>query len=477
MQTPLGWSAEKPELTVISPPGGQIGTTVDVSASGKFPTWPLQIWSDSEAIQWNCMSDSGKLQVKISGDAIAGVHWVRLYSPSGATASVPFLVGKNPESNEAEPNDRVAEANEVPSLARTTQGILNKRGDVDLFAVTLKKDELLIASVDSQKWLSSPADVCLQILDSKGYVLSENLDHVGLDPQLTFRARGDGKYHVKVFGFPAAPDTSIGFGGGNDWVYRLHLDSDSSFERRTLDYSMLSLIHSECVELTAGQHAGLDQALSVVLPVKVTGTIAEPGQVKYLRFAAKAGVYYRIRLLAREFGSSLDPTIAILDSQGNQIVQQDDIETNLDPVLKWKAPSDGDFTISIVDFHRLGGSDYGFLAVLEEWPVSFSATLSSDLIHAVTSKETEVIVNLARESEFSGTINVTAEGLPSFVQCSSAESKYGTDSASKVTLKFTGSEAFQGPIKIFAKALEPTNLEQVAKTLQSKPTWLSITSE
>jgi len=468
-------AAEKPDLTLVFPSGGQLGTTVDVVATGKFSEWPMQIWSDTKAIEWSCSSESGKLQAKIGPDAKLGVHWIRLYCPSGATAVRPFLVGELPECNETEPNDRIAEVTSDTLIPQSIQAILNKRGDVDLYAVNLKVNELLVATVDSEKWLFSPADVSLQILDSKGFVLHENIDHVGLDPYLEFQALQESRYFVKVFGFPSAPDSSIGFSGGKDWVYRLRMTSRKTSHERAHDFALQSELDSEHLESPPGSHLSSSDAMTIPIPSRVKGTLAEPGQTTSMRFSAKANSNHRIRLLAREFGSPLDATLTVFDSAAKQLLQQDDIENKRDPVVKWKAPADGDFTLSISDFHSHGGPEYQFLLLLDELPASFLPKVANDLIQTTIGKEVEVAVDFERESDFQGPITVTVEGLPSSAICPAVESKHGTDTVSKVTLKITVPEAFQGPIQIVAKTPEAPNLDRIAQIPNHKPIWLSIT--
>ncbi|MCY2980296.1 MAG: PPC domain-containing protein [Planctomycetota bacterium] len=475
--TGTGFAAEKPELTRLFPAGGQIGTTVDVEATGKFPVWPIQAWSDTPLIEWTCLKDSGKLQAKIAANTAPGLHWLRLHHENGATAIRPFLVGEALERNEVEPNDRPSEANKIDSLPQTIQGILNKRADVDLYAVSLEKGQMLVPTIDSTKWLQSPADVNLQMLDTKGFVLAENLDHTGLDPYLEFTAPRAGTYIVRVFGFPAAPDSTVAFSGGNDWNYRLRLDSKPCPFGSWLDFDMQSEMESDRIESVPGTHVNHENALLIKGPSKIGGVLTEARQANYLRFTARAGVNHRIRVFAREFGSSLDPTVAILDAKGKQLVQQDDVANHPDPDLRWKAPGDGEYLIEINDFHRLGGADYRFIAMMEERPANFSLSLANDLLASNIGKESEVTVTIDRESDFKGTINITAEGLPATSECSLAESKDGSDTSKKVTLKLKSTAAFQGPIKIVAKANEPPEMVRYATVPKGKTAWLSVTAE
>jgi hypothetical protein len=482
LSTP-GLSADKPELTRVFPPGGQRGTAVDVEATGKFVKWPIQIWSDTDSIQWECQKESGKLRVTIAADAAVGLHWVRFFNADGATAVRPFLVGLDKERIETEPNDQPSTANEISFLPHTVQGILNKRADVDMVSVAMKAGQILAATIDSDKWLQSPADASLQIMDGNGFVLCENLDHVGLDPYLEFLAPRTEKYYVRVFGFPATPDSTVAFGGGNDWSYRLRLAERSEPFSSAHAYSAQRVLESKRIEADPGKHVTLETALPIQLPARVGGVIAARKQSNYLAFSAKSGRQYRVQILAREFGSQLDAAVAILDAKGKQLAQQDDAGKDRDPELNWKAPADGDYLIAVNDFHRGGSSDHRFLAVVEERAPNYSITIPNDLIAGTVGKDTELTVTIDRENDYKEGVQISAIDLPESVECSVAESKNGSDSGKKVTIKFKAKSPFQGPIKIMAKRSDTTgSTESVdepkyATVPNGKPIWLSVVAE
>lgn len=467
-------SADRPELTRLFPAGGQAGTVVAVEATGKFPVWPIQTWSDTELIQWTCEESSGKLKATIDANATPGLHWLRLHHPNGATSVRPFLVGNTVEQLEVEPNNRVTEANTVSTLPATVQGVLGKRGDVDVFSIALTAGQNIVATVDSANMLRSPLDASLQVLDAGGFVLAENMDRFGLDPSLEFKPTLDGKYFVRVFGFPTTPDSTIAFGGGADWVYRLRLESSSDSMR---NHWQPNAIDGRTVRtLEPGEANGLDSASPMELPAWIRGTIAQPAQQRLLRFRCNAGQQYRIQLVARENGSDLDGTIAILDGAGKQQSQQDDVGNERDPDLIWKAPADGEYVIAIKDFHLGGGPRYDFDLLVELLMPDFKASVSNDLIQGVVGKESELQVKLDRVGDFVGEIEVGLQGAPEGLECPIIKSIHGTDTAKKVTLRIKSSVAHQGPIQIFARSSDGTKVG-VAQVDDGKPMWMSNVPE
>lgn len=466
-------AAEPPALKLLFPAGGQVGKSVAIVATGKFPAWPVQVWSDSDEIQWSCDAEEGKLQSKISEKAHPGLHWVRLFDSNGASEVRPFLIGTAPELLEIEPNERIEQATKIDNLPTTLFGVLNKTADVDLACVKLQADDWLVATIDSAKWLQSPADVSLQLLDSRGFVLAENLDHVGLDPYLQYQATEAGDYFVRVFGFPATPNSTIAFSGGSDWIYRLRLEGQPQPLASALDFENQVELSKPTDEIAIGKHVTTEQAQALMLPARVGGAISQPQETNYLRFSARASTNYQVRVLARHFGSPLDPALAILDTSGKQLVQQDDTAQDRDPRLNWKAPVDGEFVITVSDFHRQGGADYRYLLWVAEQTPDFAINVPSDLISAKVGEETEVVVNITRELGFAEELAVMFSGLPDSVQCPVVNSIVGTESEKKLSLKLKAGQAFQGPLTILARSAGESPKSRSATAPGNRPLWLS----
>ena len=124
----------------------------------------------------------------------------------------PFVVGTLPEMLEQEPNNGLDQVQES-QLPVTINGRLERSGDIDVYAVRLQKGETLVASLEANRILASPMDGVLQICDDAGFVIEQNDDCRGLDPQMAFTAPRDGAYRLRVFAFPSTPNSTIRFAG------------------------------------------------------------------------------------------------------------------------------------------------------------------------------------------------------------------------------------------------------------------------
>lgn len=223
MLGPAGLRADPPKVTALVPTGVQQGQTATITAQGTFPNWPVSVWSDTPGIDVTAVADKkGTFQVAAGAGATPGIAWLRFHDAEGASSLRPLFVGTLPELQEKEPNDSADKAQKIEQSAAIT-GQLAKRGDVDEFAIELQAGQTCVAAMYASDVLGSPMDGVIQVASPDGFVLAQQDDERGLDPQLAFTAPRAGTYLVRVFAFPATPDSSISFAGGDAFHYRLTL--------------------------------------------------------------------------------------------------------------------------------------------------------------------------------------------------------------------------------------------------------------
>jgi hypothetical protein len=100
----------------------------------------------------------------------------------------------------------------------------------------------------------------------------------------------------------------------------------------------------------------------------VNGRIGKPGEVDYFVFKAAAQQNLVVEVRARRLGSPLDSVIALFDSKGQLLAQNDDIENDdapplthqADSRLEFKVPADGDYIVRLRDAQRKGGPEYAY---------------------------------------------------------------------------------------------------------------------
>ena len=167
-QPQLGHLLPTPRLTVVSPPGGKAGTTVEVTFAGTDLDLPQALLFSHPGIKATAIIPPApqpkpdpknpkktlppqpappvsKFTVVIAADVPLGNHDVRFVGKWGVSNARAFVVGDLPEVLEKEPNNDVEQAQKV-ELNTTINGIISAPTDVDYYQFSGKKGQRVIIS-------------------------------------------------------------------------------------------------------------------------------------------------------------------------------------------------------------------------------------------------------------------------------------------------------------------------------------------
>ena len=512
-----------PEVSSLLPAGGQRGTTVEVSAGGKFANWPAQAWVDRPGLTITAADDKGKLSVAIAPDAAPGLYWIRLFDAEGASAPQPFVVGTLAEMVEQESNNAPGNATATPSSTVVANGRLGGGGDVDHFAVSLEQGQTLVASLAGHETLGSPMDAVMHVASATGRQLAYNHDQRGLDPEIIFAAPADGTYLVRVFAFPSAPNSTIGFAGNDRYVYRLTLTTAGFVDypwplavtrnRETrvelagwnISESLQAVTikpDGETFRISDPQLAGVatvavephdtlvesepnepESPQTIALPTTITGRIERPGDVDAYSFEGKKGQPLVFQLESRELGYPLDAVIEVTDAAGKSLARVDDTGDTRDPLVAFSPPADGPFRVVVSDLNRQGSSRHVYRLRATKAAPSYKVSADTHAYTVSPDKPGEITLSVERQNGFAEEIAFTVTGLPEFVTAAPATSAAEGDSAKAVKLSLASSGGpFSGPIRIQGQATGASKLSRTATTAIPNHTaraadlWLTATA-
>lgn len=119
----------------------------------------------------------------------------------------------------------------------------------------------------------------------------------------------------------------------------------------------------ELPEIVEDEIEGDPVAVPVQLPVTINGRIFPRENVDLWSFVADKGQSITCEVNAARIGSPLDAALAILDSAGRTLAENDDAIGN-DPRLRFRAPADGTYRVRIHDANRQGGPAYVYRLTL-----------------------------------------------------------------------------------------------------------------
>ena len=507
-----------PDLRRLFPAGVQRGQSIEVRALGNAPTWPVQVWSDTSDIVWEPQTEKGVFRVTATPTRRLGLHRVRFFDADGATSVLKFMVGSIPEANEVEPNDETKNASANAAMSILWNGVLEKRGDVDVFAFDAKAGQTIVASLVGQQQLRSPMDACLQILSSRGNVLVENHDGIGLDPMLAFTVPEDGQYFIRTFAFPESPDSSIGYSGGDNYVYRLTVTTQGfirgarpltiSQQQPTpielLGWNITDSIRDQTIPppsnslptqwtldgfanyielpvstnpVVAETRSSENNSQSIPIPCSVTGCISSEKEIDRYRFTAPKDTRWSIRVASRTLGFPADVVLRVLDAAGTQLARDDDSNGGIDASLTWQSPAEGEYQLEVSDLYGYGGLDYLYRIDLETPVPEVKLRVETDSFKGAVKAVIEIPVSIERLNGFVSPLKVSVSGLPPSAKCEPVISAAEGETSKSVKLLITGSEKFSGPITIQALVEDASGI-----TRHTTPTtdealqifWLSI---
>lgn len=483
LASPCLHAAEAPKITRLSPPGMQRGTTAEIKLIGKPGDGKLQLDLKSEQLKFEISEKMDAATVTASEDVTPGVHWLRFYNEFGATELLPFFVGMIPEVAETEPNQEYSSAQAIENASVIINGVLDKSADVDVFSVPLKAGQTLVASVMANRELGSPMDAVLQLLDPNGTVLVHNDDDHAFDPQIAFTATTDGTYHVRIFAFPSAPNSTIRLANGADYVYRLTLTTEAF-----VDYTIPLCVAAESDQTVTlhgwnfGENVSVsvpmaadpfvipnannvfsiektsvpslserDAVESLKLPSCVTGVIDAEKQKDTFKFQAVKGEKWTFQVHARRYHSLLDPVVKVTDDAGAVLKESDDRDRedrDAEALVVFK--KDGTHQVTITDRYAHGGERFFYLLSCLKTEPDFEATLNATHFE-LSDKPLEIAVAINRKNGFAEEVTVQAVELPDGVTAEAVVSEPKGDTSKSVTLKLTRTDtaqSFSGPIRI-----------------------------
>lgn len=426
------------------PAGAQIGTTVEVTLAGAFPTWPVNVWTSDPKIVGTASKEKGKISLKIPADSSPKPLWIRIHDAEGASAPRPFLLGRLFETMEVEPNDLYVKAQTITANT-VINGKFNKSGDVDHYRRALKKGETLVVSLVSNEVIHSPTDSVLQLLDSRGFVVAQNHDTRGLDPQISFTAAKDDEYIVRVLSFPAQPDSTIGLYGNDAAIYRLTMTT-GPFADHTIplavtlknpttirvqgwnipdsfgdlkvenNHEAAWIDHSKLTEILpvhlADEPKIVDPSGVLKPPFQLTNQILKKGELHTYKISVQKGKPLQISTSSRIWNLMVTPMLTLRDSKNKIVSKAAPPDVNLDCEIRYTPPLDETLSLEIRDQFGYASSRSTYLLRVREPKPDFELKSTSDRIGVKAGQSTTISLAVNSLNGFNEKLTIDHVELP-----------------------------------------------------------------
>lgn len=318
-----------PRLLTISPMGGQVGTSFEVTITGENIDGTTELlFSHPKITAKPKVSDAGQAEastfvVTVAADAPQGVHEARVLSRLGISSSRAFSVSGLPQVTRVKPNTSLETALELKPNS-ICNAVMTPRA-VDFYTFQAAKGTRLVVEC-AARGIDSKLNPVLIIADAKGRDLLADRRGGLLD----FKVPADGEYFVKVHG--------LTFRGGPEYFYRLALLEEPGTgpaprQASTSTVSSFSWVADEASKLPRvaetepnNQHA---QAQKITPPCEIDGQFYPAADVDTFEFTAKKGDLWWVEVASERLGLPTDPFIVV------QRVTRNGSEEMLDDVAEF----------------------------------------------------------------------------------------------------------------------------------------------
>jgi len=298
-----------PRLLTVVPPGGCVGTDVEVVVGGeRIEPAEALLFSHPSLTARPKRGDDGKpaantFIVTIAADAPVGVHDATLVTPLGISSARCFSVGSLPETSRAAANTTVATATpmavgSVCNAATTAQAIDHYR--LELHRGQRIRIECAAVGIDSR------LQPVVAVADAAGNDLAVERR----DRPLDFTAEADGVCIVKVH--------DLSFQGGEKCFYRLVVAETAAAAPRHPATSQVNTFSWPPAGLPARAAASEAEpndrpaeAQTISLPCDLAGVFLDAGDVDTFEFEAAKGDIWWIEVASERLGAATDPAAVV----------------------------------------------------------------------------------------------------------------------------------------------------------------------
>lgn len=420
------------------------------------------------------LADRIGVRVTIAKNAIPGLRDLRVQSANGVSNKLSFEVGQYPNlmeqyvSSEKRPNV-------VEKLPVTLCGQILP-GEIDYFRFMAEKGTSLVASVKARVLVPYIADAVpgwfqpvILIKNSKGKEIAYNDDfRNGVDPVIITTIDETDTYTISI--------TDAIFRGREDFNYRIELGEIPFLE--TI-YPCVGRIGKELklnlkgVNLTENIHSfkpviegnheftvtgkngyisnpvgfyGLPRNSKIEYSPKenipqlsdviIFDSVSSPRQIKKYQVSVLKNEKIAIDIKARRLGSLMDAKLVLRDENGKIVVEADDVEDatqglmthHADPVLRFKAPRDGNYTLEVTDVLGNCGTDYYYMIKRMPDIPEIKAFVSPANMTIPKGGTAIFRVDITSEEQKTPGLNFEIKGLPNGFKTSSLQSQPGNKS-------------------------------------------------
>ncbi len=450
--------ADEPIVSLITPPGLQRGTEVELLITGARIADAKELLFYEPGIEVTSLAAEGdnkvKVKLKAAPDCQPGLHSMRLVTETGISNVRYFGVSPLTEANETEPNSDFTTPQ--PAAMNTTINGVVTNEDVDYYVVELAEGQKITCELEGIRLGTEMFDPFVAILDEKRFEVARSDDAPLLqqDCVCSMKAARAGKYIIEV--------RESSFGGNERCQYRLHVGDfprplaiipsggrpGEKIEATIVDVSGDTWKESIQLPTEVGnfeyvsQHDGksapsgnrlrvIDLAntnevepdndpatlVAVDSPAAFNGILQSAGDVDWFKIKGKKDQQLDFTVYGRRvLRSPLDSWLEIHKVGGGLLAANDDVG-GPDSVQTFKFPEDAEYLVAVRDQLKEGSPFHAYR--IEVAPAQLALDLTFDELERYSPTLLEIpqgsrmaVILRANRRNFGGELGLRMENAP-----------------------------------------------------------------
>jgi hypothetical protein len=256
--------------------------------------------------------------------------------------------------------------------------------------------------------LDSPLPVTLELLSAASNRLALVEPPSGHDPDLAQPVGQAGDYLLRIVASTNAPVLSPGTVPDFAAVYRLTIGTEMLPPVAPIPAISSLLVRPDVIMW----HPAI-KVRPLALPGVTRGTIDPRGSEVDYGFNAQGQQRFFFRVRAASIGSTLVPTLQILDAERNPLAEA---SPGGDPELLWTAPADGYYLVAVLGAQGRGGAQAPFQLEAQAPQPFFRAVVPAHTFRIEPGGTNVITVALVRAPNAEMVLHAVALGLPVGVQ-------------------------------------------------------------
>jgi hypothetical protein len=454
-----------------------------------------------------------RFNVAVPDDQPTGVYELRVATKQAVSSISHLLITDFPVVEESKDgNDSPASAQSVP-LPAAICGVCDRNEDVDCFRFVGKQGQRITAQVYAQRVtecihtmvVKHPIyhmNPVLTVLGPSGQVVAENDNFYGGDSFLNCELPESGEYVVRIrdvryagsekfsyclevserpflkAAFPLAVQLGtsvelepVGYGHEEAESLTLTVSQEQPVGWNPIRFKVPGGETNEVPVLTSPHRQysigegsdSLESATSIEMPCGISGRVAKPDGAQFFAFNAQKDQYYLFEVEAHRHGLPLDGLVEIYSAEGKLLAEVDDSVgspaayswSTKDSQLRFKAPADGKYFVSVRDSNGRGGDH--FVYYLRAEPDGPDFDLFGEYYYAMLAPGTRMLwfAKIKRKNGFDGPVAMGIEGLPAGVQLTPATIPAGMDHCALILSADKSAKIDAGLVRVFGTSIVP----------------------